>query len=55
MHRPCHLPNNIVAKHNPAATTLVLLAALLWHNLTPEGKLEPRSLHAGCPVVSGVK
>jgi hypothetical protein len=29
--------------------------ALLWHNLTPEGKLEPRSLHAGCPVTSGSK
>lgn len=29
--------------------------ALLFHNLTPEGKLEPRSLHAGCPVTKGSK
>lgn len=29
--------------------------ALLWRNLTPEGQLEPRSLHAGCPVIKGTK
>lgn len=29
--------------------------ALMWRNLTPEGQLEPRSLHAGCPVIKGTK
>jgi len=35
--------------------TWYLPAALLFHSMTPAGALEPKSLHASCPVISGTK
>ena len=29
--------------------------ALLFYSLTPDGSIDPRSLHGGCPVVRGEK
>lgn len=29
--------------------------AVLFHSLTPDGQIDPRSLHGGCPVLKGVK
>ena len=29
--------------------------AVLFHSLTPDGTIDPRSLHGGCPVVQGEK
>jgi hypothetical protein len=34
---------------------MLCCTALMWRNLTPEGQLEPKSLHAGCPVLKGTK
>ncbi|GMM60425.1 prolyl hydroxylase family protein [Novosphingobium pituita] len=30
-------------------------ALLIWNNMAPDGRPNPRSLHAGCPVIKGVK
>ena len=30
-------------------------ALIIWNNATPEGDLNPYTLHAGCPVVRGAK
>ena len=29
--------------------------ALLFYSLKPSGQVDPKSLHAGCPVISGDK
>lgn len=28
---------------------------LLFWSITPEGKIDPQSMHAGCPVIKGIK